>query len=123
MTTIEPFVIETSEEEIKELKQRLALTRWPDKETPKDWSQGIPLSYMTELHDYWLNEYDWPARLALLNQWPGFKTKFDGLDIHFLHVRSPEPNALPLLMTHGWPGSLVEFQKVIKSLTKIINQS
>ena len=113
MTSIKPFNIQTSEQELNDLKQRLALTRWPDKETPPDWSQGIPLSYMIEIHDYWLNQYDWPARLALLNQWPGFKTEIDGLGIHFLHIKSAEPDALPLLMTHGWPGSIVEFQKII----------
>ena len=117
MASIEPFNIQTSEQELNDLKQRLALTRWPDKETPPDWSQGIPLSYMIEIHDYWLNQYDWPARLALLNQWPGFKTEIDGLGIHFLHIKSAQPGALPLLMTHGWPGSIVEFQKVIGPLT------
>ena len=117
MSDIQPFAIETTQAELDDLKARLALTRWPDRETPKDWSQGIPLAYMQEVMDYWQNEYNWPARLALLNQWPGFKTELDGLDIHFLHVRSDSEAALPLLLTHGWPGSIVEFQKVMGPLS------
>ncbi len=117
MADIRPFSIDISAHQITDLKARLALTRWPDKETPDDWSQGIPLAYMQEIHDYWLNHYDWPARQALLNAWPGFLTELDGLDIHFLHIRSPHDQARPLLITHGWPGSIVEFQKVIGPLT------
>ena len=117
MSEIRPFAIETSTRDLEDLKQRLTLTRWPDPETPDDWSQGIPLDYMKEIRDYWLNHYDWPSRLALLNQWPGFKTGLDGLDFHFLHIRSENENAMPLVLTHGWPGSLVEFQKVIGPLT------
>lgn len=117
MSEISQFRIETSEDELADLRLRLARTRWPDRETPEDWSQGIPLAYMQEIHEYWLNSYDWPARLALLNQWPGYKTEIDGLGIHFLHIRSPEKSAAPLLLTHGWPGSIVEFQAVIGPLT------
>ncbi len=117
MSDITPFTIETSAQELDDLKARLALTRWPDKETPEDWSQGIPLDYMKEIKQYWENDYDWPARLAKLNQWPGYKTEIDGLGIHFLHVRSPNENAMPLLLTHGWPGSIIEFQKVIGPLS------
>lgn len=117
MADIRPFSIDITAQQITDLKARLALTRWPDKETPDDWSQGIPLGYMREIHDYWLNHYDWPARQALLNAWPGFLTELDGLDIHFLHIRSPHDQARPLLITHGWPGSIVEFQKVIGPLT------
>ncbi len=117
MSEIAPYKIKTTAEEIDDLKQRLALTRWPDRETPKDWSQGIPLEYMKEIHDYWLNHYDWSSRLELLNQWPGFKTELDGLGIHFLHIRSEHEHARPMIMTHGWPGSIVEFQKVIGPLT------
>lgn len=117
MSDITPFRIETSEAELEDLKTRLALTRWPDRETPDDWTQGIPLAYMQEIHDYWLNHYNWPERLARLNQWPGFMTELHGLPVHFLHVRSPEAAAMPLLLTHGWPGSIVEFQKVIGPLT------
>lgn len=121
MSEIRPFSISASDEELELLKQKLNLTRWPDKETPDDWSQGIPLAYMKEIQDYWVNEYDWRARETALNQWPGFMTEIDGLDIHFLHIKSSEPDALPLLMTHGWPGSVIEFQKVIAPLTDPAN--
>ncbi len=117
MSDIQPFTIETADQEIDDLKQRLSLTRWPDKETPEDWSQGIPLAYMKEIHEYWSNSYDWTARLAKINQWPGFKTELDGLEFHFLHIRSESEHARPLILTHGWPGSIVEFQKVIGPLT------
>jgi pimeloyl-ACP methyl ester carboxylesterase len=117
MSEIIEYKIQTTEGELEDLKTRLTLTRWPDKETPDDWSQGIPLSYMKEIQKYWLTEYDWRKRLALLNQWPGYKTELDGLGIHFLHIPSPVEHAAPLLLTHGWPGSIVEFQKVIGPLT------
>ncbi|MCB1645828.1 MAG: epoxide hydrolase [Pseudomonadales bacterium] len=117
MTTAVPFQIETPAADIEDLKARLRLTRWPDKETPADWSQGIPLAYMKDIHDYWLNHYDWPARLEKINQWPGFRMTIEGLGIHFLHIRSASPGARPLLLTHGWPGSIIEFQKVIGPLT------
>ncbi len=117
MSDITPFRFETSAADIDDLKARLALTRWPDKETPTDWSQGIPLAYMQEIVSYWQNDYDWTARETLLNQWPGYKTEVDGLGIHFLHIVSPAANARPLLLTHGWPGSIVEFQKVLGPLT------
>ena len=93
------------------------MTRWPDKETPADWSQGIPLAYMKELKDYWESDYNWPERLAKINQWPGYTTELQGLNIHFLHIKSKHAEARPLLMTHGWPGSIIEFQKVISPLT------
>ena len=118
MTNIQPFLINVDDTALEDLKARLALTRFPDKETPDDWSQGIPLAYMQEIRDYWQNEYDWKSREALLNQWPGFKTNIQGLDIHFLHITSSSEHAKPLLLTHGWPGSLVEFQKVIGPLTE-----
>lgn len=121
MSKVSPYIIETSDQELADLKLRLAMTRWPDKETPADWSQGIPLAYMKELKDYWESEYDWPARLAKINQWPGYKTELQGLNIHFQHIRSNEANARPLLMTHGWPGSIIEFQKVIGPLTDPVN--
>ncbi len=113
---IRPFEIAISDEVLNDLKQRLANTRWPEKETVKDWSQGIPLAYTQEVCDYWLNTYDWRTREALLNKHPQFMTELNGLDIHFIHARSPHPDARPLLMTHGWPGSIVEFQKVIGPL-------
>ena len=113
---IRPFKIAISDAVLADLKQRLANTRWPEKETVSDWSQGIPLAYTQEVCDYWLNSYDWRAREALLNKYPQFMTELNGLDIHFIHARSPHPDARPLLMTHGWPGSIVEFQKVIGPL-------
>ena len=114
--TIAPFSIATSDDVLDDLRRRLEMTRWPDAETPDDWSQGIPLDYMQRVHDYWLNEYDFRSREATLNRWPAFITQIDGLDIHFLHIRSPREDAKPLLMTHGWPGSVVEFQNVIGPL-------
>jgi pimeloyl-ACP methyl ester carboxylesterase len=117
MKQVSPYVIETSDQEIADLKLRLAMTRWPDKETPTDWSQGIPLAYMKELKDYWESDYNWPERLAKINQWPGYTTELQGLNIHFLHIKSKHAEARPLLMTHGWPGSIIEFQKVISPLT------
>ena len=117
MSEITPFTIKTSDSALEDLKQRLQMTRWPDAETPDDWSQGIPLAYMKEIHAYWLNDYDWQDRQAKLNQWPGYMTEIDGLDIHFLHIESPSEHARPLLLTHGWPGSIIEFQKVIGPLS------
>ena len=114
--TIAPFSIATSDDVLDDLRRRLEMTRWPDAETPDDWSQGIPLAYMQRVHDYWLNKYDFRSREATLNRWPAFITQIDGLDIHFLHIRSPREDAKPLLMTHGWPGSVVEFQNVIGPL-------
>ena len=113
---IKPFKIAVKDEVLSDLKLRLANTRWPEKETVDDWSQGIPLAYTQEVCRYWLEEYDWRAREALLNRYNQFTTEFDGIDIHFIHARSPHENARPLIMTHGWPGSIVEFQKVIGPL-------
>ena len=121
MSKVSPYIIETSDQELADLKLRLAMTRWPDKETPADWSQGIPLAYMKELKDYWESDYNWPDRLAKINQWPGYKTELQGLNIHFQHIRSNEASARPLLMTHGWPGSIIEFQKVITPLIDPVN--
>ena len=117
MSDITPFQISIPESQLADLKLRLSLTRFPDKETPSDWSQGIPLAYMRKVKDYWQNTYHWPDRQALLNRWPGFKTELQGLGVHFLHIRSNHEDARPLLMTHGWPGSIVEFQKTIEPLT------
>jgi pimeloyl-ACP methyl ester carboxylesterase len=115
--SITPFKIAIDAAQLDDLKRRLRATRWPDKETPSDWSQGIPLAYVQELCRYWEKDYDWRAREALLNRFPQFRTTIDGVGIHFIHVRSPHADALPLVMTHGWPGSIVEFQKVIEPLT------
>lgn len=117
MGDISPCKITASDDQLSDLKRRLNATRWPDAETPGDWSQGIPLAYMKDVVSYWANSYDWRSRETLLNRWPGYKTELDGLGIHFLHVRSPNENAMPLVITHGWPGSIVEFQKVIGPLT------
>lgn len=114
---ITPFKIAIDDAQLDDLKRRLRATRWPDKETPSDWSQGIPLQYMQEIVAYWAEIYDWRARERNLNRFEQFRTTLDGLGIHFVHQRSPHPEALPLLMTHGWPGSIVEFQKVIEALT------
>jgi pimeloyl-ACP methyl ester carboxylesterase len=114
---IKPYRIEIPDSALKDLKQRLANTRWPDRETPDDWAQGIPLAYMQEVVRYWASEYDWRSCEARVNRLDSFKTTLDGLGIHFLHVRSPQEDALPLLMTHGWPGSIVEFLKVIDPLS------
>ena len=113
---ISPFVIAVPEAVLDDLRQRLRNTRWPEAELVDDWSQGIPLGYLREVCEYWANTYDWRAREAALNRFDQFTTAIDGLNIHFVHQRSPHPDALPLLITHGWPGSIVEFHKVIEPL-------
>jgi pimeloyl-ACP methyl ester carboxylesterase len=114
---VTPFRLEIPDAELQDLRERLARTRWPEAETVTDWSQGVPLGYLRELCEYWANDYDWRATEARLNVLPQFRTEIDGLGIHFLHVRSRHPDALPLILTHGWPGSIVEFLKVIGPLT------
>ena len=114
---VRPFRVSVPEEDLVELRQRVAATRWPDRETVSDRSQGVELEKFRELVGYWGTDYDWRKAEAKLNALPQFMTEIDGLDIHFLHVRSPHPNALPLLMTHGWPGSVFELLKVIDPLT------
>jgi pimeloyl-ACP methyl ester carboxylesterase len=114
---VTPFRIDVPDSELRELRERLRRTRWPERETVADWSQGVPLDYVRELCRYWADEYDWRATEARLNALPQFRTEIDGLGIHFLHVRSPRPDALPLVLTHGWPGSIVEFSKVIEPLS------
>ena len=112
-----PFRIEIPESELDELRHRLRRTRWPERETVDDWSQGIPVDFTQALCHYWADSYDWRATEARLNRLPQFRTEIDGLGFHFLDVRSPEPDAFPLVLTHGWPGSIVEFEKVIGPLT------
>ena len=112
-----PFHIDVADAALVELRQRLARTRWPDAETVDDWSQGIPLAYVRELCSYWASTYDWRTTEERLNALGSSRTELDGLGIHFLHVRSSEPDALPLVLTHGWPGSIIEFHKVIGPLT------
>jgi len=116
MGSIEPFRIHATDDELADLRARLGRTRFPEAETPDDWSQGLPLGYARELRDYWLNDYDWRAREDYFNRFPQFTTEIEGLPIHFIHCESPHPGALPLVITHGWPGSVVEFHKVIDPL-------
>jgi epoxide hydrolase len=116
MPEISPYRIDVPNAVLDDLKERLARTRWPDAETVDDWSQGIPLAYTRDLAAYWADGYDWRPREAALNRFDHHLTEIDGLDIHFIHQRSPHNDALPLLITHGWPGSIAEFQKVIEPL-------
>jgi epoxide hydrolase len=113
---ITPFRVEFDDAQIDDLRARLGRTRWPEPEPVADWSQGVPSAYLRELCDYWASEYDMARIADRLNAWPGFRTEIDGLGIHFVHARSPHPDAIPLLLTHGWPGSVVEFLKVIGPL-------
>lgn len=115
--TIRPFRADISNADIKDLRKRIMATRWPDKETVADQSQGVPLAKLQELVRYWGTDYDWRKGEAKLNAFPQFKTMIDGLDIHFIHVKSPHPNAMPLIITHGWPGSVFEQIKLIAPLT------
>jgi pimeloyl-ACP methyl ester carboxylesterase len=114
---VTPFRIEVAEADLRDLRERLERARWPESETVEDWSQGVPLAYLKDLCAYWAEGYDWRATESRLNALPQFRTSIDGLGIHFLHVRSPHPDALPLVMTHGWPGSIVEFLKVVGPLS------
>lgn len=114
---ITPFRIEISQECLDDLRHRLASTRWPAEVPGAGWEAGVPLGYLKDLADYWRTTYDWRAHEAQLNEFPQFTTIVDGQNIHFLHVRSPEPDAMPLILTHGWPGSVVEFMKIIGPLT------
>ena len=116
-TTIRPFRIEVPEEAITDLRRRIADTRWPERETVSDLSQGAPLAKVQELVQYWGSNYDWRKVEAKLNALPQFVTSIDGVDIQFAHVRSPHPDAMPLIITHGWPGSIIELLKVVGPLT------
>jgi pimeloyl-ACP methyl ester carboxylesterase len=116
-TAIRPFRVEVPEEELAELRRRITATKFPERETVNDASQGVQLATMQALARYWATEYDWRKCEARLNAVPQFLTEIDGLDIHFLHVRSKHDNALPLIVTHGWPGSIVEQMKIIDPLT------
>lgn len=109
--------IQISEAELVDLNRRLTEARWPDRETVGDWSQGVPLDRMRALCDYWRDGYDWRRCETMLNGWNPKATTLDGLRIAFFHIRSPEPDALPMIMTHGWPGSVVEFNRVVGPLT------
>ena len=116
-TAIRPFQIDVPEEQLAELRRRIEATRWPSKELVDDRSQGVQLATMQELARYWATDYDWRACEARLNALPQFMTEIDGVDIHFIHVRSPHEDALPLIMTHGWPGSVVELLETVGPLT------
>jgi pimeloyl-ACP methyl ester carboxylesterase len=117
MSAIRPFTLDIPESQLDDLKVRIDLTRWPEKEPVDDWSQGTPLAVLQDLMAYWRNDYDWRACEARLNALGQFITEIDGLDIHFLHIRSPRADAMPVVMTHGWPGSVIEFMGVIDQLT------
>jgi len=119
MGQISPFRIAVPDADLDDLQTRLARTRWPEAECVDDWNQGIPLAYTRQLADYWANEYNWRAREEALNRFDHFTTEIDGLDIHFIHQRSGAEDAFPLLITHGWPGSIVEFHKVIEPLNTL----
>ena len=114
---VRPFRIDVPEEELADLRRRIAATRWPNKELVADRSQGVQLATIQALARYWATEYDWRACEAKLNALPQFMTEIDGVDIHFIHVKSPHANALPLIMTHGWPGSVIELLDVVGPLT------
>jgi len=114
---IRPFRVEMPEEAIADLRRRIATTRWPSKELVADRSQGVQLATIQELARYWATDYDWRADEAKLNALPQFTTEIDGVDIHFIHVRSPHVDAMPLIMTHGWPGSVIELLEVVGPLT------
>jgi hypothetical protein len=116
-SAIIPFTIRVSDDDLEDLRSRLARTRWPDEEPGGGWDYGIPLSYVKELAEYWQSRYDWRKHESRLNEFPQYTTTIDGQNIHFIHARSPEPDAMPLIITHGWPGSIVEFMNVIGPLT------
>jgi pimeloyl-ACP methyl ester carboxylesterase len=116
--TIRPFTVDFPEADLTDLRRRIAATRWPERETVSDDTQGVRLALMQDLARYWAADYDWRKCEAKLNDLPQFTTEIDGLGIHFIHVRSPHEDALPLIVTHGWPGSIIEQLKIIEPLTR-----
>src|SRR5262245_42158803 len=114
---IRPFTVDIPEADLEDLRARIAATRWPTKELVADRSQGVQLATMKELARYWATDYDWRRCEARLNALPQFVTEIDGVDIHFIHVTSPHESALPLIMTHGWPGSVIELLETVGPLT------
>jgi pimeloyl-ACP methyl ester carboxylesterase len=116
-TSIRPFQVDFPEEELTDLRRRINATRWPERETVADQSQGVPLATVQKLASYWATDYDWRKCEARLKALPHFITEIDELDIHFIHVRSKHENALPLIVTHGWPGSIIEQLKIIEPFT------
>ena len=115
--TIRPFRVDVPDQALDDLRRRIEATRWPSMELVQDWSQGVQLATLQALARYWAAEYDWRRCEAKLNALPQFTTEIDGLDVHFIHVKSPHENALPLVITHGWPGSVVEMLEVVGRLT------
>src|SRR2546422_915240 len=114
---ITPFKVDVPQAALDDLKERLAKTRWPERETVGDWSQGVPLQKAQALVAYWRDKYDLRRFEARINAFPQYRTQIDGVGIHFIHLRSPQKNALPIILTHGWPGSVVEFMEVIGPLS------
>ncbi|AEV73710.1 putative hydrolase or acyltransferase of alpha/beta superfamily [Mycolicibacterium rhodesiae NBB3] len=117
LPALRPFCIDVADDVLDDLRTRLSRTRWPEAECVQDWTQGIPLGYTRDLTAYWADVYDWRSREAALNRFDQFIVEIDGVDIHFIHQRSPHEEAFPLVITHGWPGSIVEFRNVIEPLT------
>lgn len=115
---IAPFVVDIPQDAIEDLHQRIDMTRWPEKETVNDWSQGTPLATLRDFVAYWRSRYDWYRCQKMLNDWGMFETEIDGVMIRFLHIRSPHANARPLILTHGWPGSILEFRRCIAPLSR-----
>jgi pimeloyl-ACP methyl ester carboxylesterase len=115
--SVRPFVVKISDAVLKDLRERLADTRWPDELTGGDWTYGANLGFLKQLVAYWHDQYDWRAQEREINRLPQFKTKIDGLDIHFVHKKSPEPSAFPILLLHGWPGTFLEFTRVLHPLS------
>ena len=115
--SLEPFRIAIPDADLADLKARLAATRWPEQLPGTPWQRGVPVDYLRQLADYWAHGFDWRAQEAELNSYPQFRTQIDGQTVHFLHVESPEPTARPLILLHGWPGSVVEFLDIIGPLS------
>ncbi|MDQ2622378.1 MAG: epoxide hydrolase N-terminal domain-containing protein, partial [Actinomycetota bacterium] len=115
--TIIPFRIDISQADLDDLRERVARTRWPSELLGAGWDRGVPLEYLKGLTGYWRDEFNWRAQEAKLNAFPQFTTEIDGQTIHFVHARSPHPDAIPLIITHGWPSSFVEFMGIIGPLT------
>ena len=116
VTLLEPFRIAVPDADLVDLRRRLSAARWPSRETVSDWSQGVPLEVLRQLCEHWRTSYDWRATERRLNRLPHYRTAIDGLSVHFIHVRSPVAHAVPLIMTHGWPGSFFEFERVVRRL-------
>jgi pimeloyl-ACP methyl ester carboxylesterase len=116
VTLLEPFRIDVPDADLDDLRRRLSVSRWPSRETVSDWSQGLPLEVLRRLCEHWQTAYDWRATERRLNRLPHYRTAIDGLSVHCIHVRSPVADAVPLIMTHGWPGSFLEFEQVVERL-------